>query len=292
VTLPPPPTLDWRAAALQGALAPLCPGLTVRVAGLVDSTNTRLLDECRAAPTPMHGATMLVAEHQHRGRGRQGRAWVSAAGASLTFSLAWRLRGNDPSGLSLAVGVALAEALDPAANGAPQIGLKWPNDLWLLDRGTGAAGMGSHAGVAAGRKLGGILIETLSRESERVAVIGIGVNVLPLEVLQPSSGVAWLRELDPDVTAPAALHRIAAPLLRALREYETTGFAGFDARYRARDLLFGRTVQAGALSGIADGVAGNGALRLRSGEHVHTIVSGEVSVRLLPLANAASSCAC
>ena len=109
-----------------------------------DSTNTLLLDRARALagapdavitrpgeldnagaattePTPLgrRGADvqpcLLVAEQQTRGRGRLGRDWVSSAGASLTFSLALPLAPADWSGLSLAVGLALAEALEPAA---------------------------------------------------------------------------------------------------------------------------------------------------------------------------------
>ena len=57
---------------------------------------------------------LLVAEQQLRGRGRVGRSWQSRAGASLTFSLALPLSPVDWSGRSLAVGVALAGALEPS----------------------------------------------------------------------------------------------------------------------------------------------------------------------------------
>ena len=88
---------------------------------------------------------LLVAERQTAGRGRLGRTWVSAASsgqepiASLTFSLGIALEPQDWSGLSLAVGLSLAQSLHPALQ------LKWPNDVWWKDR-----------------KLAGILIETAS----------------------------------------------------------------------------------------------------------------------------------
>ena len=108
----------------------------------------------------------LVAERQTAGRGRLGRTWESTPGASLTFSLAWPFAaGIDLSGLSLAVGVALAETLDPRPGAALRIGLKWPNDLWLV------------GSAEPGRKLGGVLIETVARGAGRVAVIGIGINL-------------------------------------------------------------------------------------------------------------------
>jgi BirA family biotin operon repressor/biotin-[acetyl-CoA-carboxylase] ligase len=133
----------------------------------------------------------------------------------------------------------------------------------------------------AGRKLGGILIETTSQaDGARIAVIGIGLNVLPLVVPDARSGVACLHELDPTLDAPAVLHRIAGPLLRALAGFERDGFAAFEARYRARDLLLGRFIEAGGRSGVAAGVADDGTLLLRAHEQVHRIVSGDVSVRL------------
>jgi BirA family transcriptional regulator, biotin operon repressor / biotin---[acetyl-CoA-carboxylase] ligase len=269
--------IDWREQALQDELAAVSPGLRVELRTSVDSTNTRLLDLCRAHHGPRFDPVLLVAEAQTGGRGRHGRAWTSAPGASLTFSLALQMPRADLSGLSLAVGVALAEALDPAARpSTPRLLLKWPNDLWL--RGT------TDDALHAGRKLGGILIETVNRGAACLVVIGVGVNVLPLAVDAPRSGVAWLREIDAALSAPQALHRVAAPLLQALEEFDRKGFAAFEARYAARDLLFGRDVSAGEVQGVAMGVASNGALRLRPGADPNAplqhIVSGEVSVRL------------
>jgi BirA family biotin operon repressor/biotin-[acetyl-CoA-carboxylase] ligase len=134
LTQPPPPAaLRWGAEGLWLALEPLLPGLTVEVVARIGSTNTELLARARQAPTDGLKPALLVAEQQTAGRGRQGKAWQSTAGrlgASLTFSLALPLAPADWSGLSLAVGLALADALDPATPGQPpRLGLKWPNDL-------------------------------------------------------------------------------------------------------------------------------------------------------------------
>src|SRR5207253_4203443 len=105
-------------------------------------------------------------------------------------------------GLSLAIGVALAQALDPLADGhAPRIGVKWPNDLWLLD------------GKGGGRKLGGILIETVAAGSRRLPVFGVGLNVLPMSPTDAATGFACVQEIDPDATAPRVLSRVAKPLV-------------------------------------------------------------------------------
>jgi BirA family biotin operon repressor/biotin-[acetyl-CoA-carboxylase] ligase len=274
----PPAAPRWDAEALWLALQPLLPGLSVEVVASCPSTNTVLLERARRAASTAGDAgdrrpCLLVAEHQSHGRGRLGRQWQSSPGASLTFSLALPLQPADWSGLSLAVGVALADALDPAEGGTPRIALKWPNDLWLRD------------GPGAGRKLGGVLIETVPMDDRRVAVVGVGLNVQPQSLDGLGSGYASLHELDAGATAPAALHRVVEPLVRALLAFERHGFAPLAPAFAARDLLLGQpvtTTQPGLPEGIAAGVAPDGALLLNAGGLQHRLTSGEVSVRPQP----------
>ena len=307
----------WQADALWQQLEPYLPGLSVEVLARSESTNSLLLERARLgggrhdAPvsTPGEleanrhnsGATrdpaggpygrrtgdtqpcLLVAEHQTIGRGRQGRIWQSAAGASLTFSLGLPLSPRDWCGLSLAVGLALADALDTPEPGraAPRIALKWPNDLWLYE------------GPGRGRKLGGVLIETVAVGARRMAVVGVGLNVKAMPAPRErgggklSSGFASLLEIDAQASVPSALHRLALPLVRAILQFEREGFAGFASAYARRDLLRGQPVRVFGprgdvvVEGIAETVAANGALRVRdSAGVVHDISSGEVSVRL------------
>lgn len=290
--------LQWGAESLWQQLEPLLPGLSVEVVARSASTNTALLERARVRVEPatdelvqvrksIESAAfgrraadvqpcLLVAEHQTGGRGRMGRVWQSAAGASLTFSLSLPMNPADWSGLSLAVGVALADALEPpGSTGKARIGLKWPNDLWLMDDGA--------EGAAPGRKLGGILIETVMAGPTRLAVVGIGLNVLPQPLEELSTGYACLQELNPAASAPWALVQVAAPLVRALREFERHGFAPFAERFAARDLLLGRAIttsQANLPEGVAQGVSPTGALRVQTGSGLHEVSSGEVSVRL------------
>ena len=298
------PSIRWGAEALWQQLVPLLPGLSVEVVARALSTNTSLLERARATPdvrdnTSANSADvvvrrsvesgafgrravdlqpcLLVAEHQSAGRGRQGRSWQSLPGASLTFSLGLPLAATDWSGLSLAVGVGLCEALEPAHSAGPQIGLKWPNDLWLMD--------GPLHGAATGRKLGGILIETVAAGTQRLVIIGVGLNVLPFDVAEANTGFAALHELDAATTAPTVLAKIALPLVRALQQFEREGFAAFAERFAARDLLRGRTVRttsAEVPEGIARGVSLQGALLVQSASGIASVTSGEVSVRLAP----------
>ncbi|MBU6257197.1 MAG: biotin--[acetyl-CoA-carboxylase] ligase [Burkholderiales bacterium] len=290
--------MNWGAEDLWTALEPLLPGLSVEVVARTESTNTRLLERARVSsgrrdapvtrPGELDGAVpdqrtpfgrrqvdiqpcLLVAEHQTRGRGRQGRDWIASAGASLTFSLARAYAPREWSGLALAVGLALADALDPPRpTSPPRIGLKWPNDLWLIDA------------PGRGRKLGGVLIETVSVGERRMCVVGVGINVLPQATQGLAHGYACLQEIDAGASAPAALACVAAPLVLALRRFEAEGFAPLAAAYARRDLLVGQTVTtnlAEVPEGVAEGVDAQGALRVRCGE-LHRVVAGEVSVRL------------
>jgi BirA family transcriptional regulator, biotin operon repressor / biotin---[acetyl-CoA-carboxylase] ligase len=274
-------TMDWQVKELRASVAAVLPSLAIEVVARIESTNSALVDRMRTVGTQGQARRsvdsqpcLLVAEHQTRGRGRLGRAWLSSPGTSLTFSLALPMAPVDWSGLSLAVGVGLAEALEPLTDGAmPRVCLKWPNDLWLVDP---AAPMG-------GRKLGGILIETVPAQGRRMCVVGVGLNILPQPLGQFSSGYASLSELHPGMMAAQALHRLAAPLVRALQTFEASGFPAFVERFAARDILAGRwvtTTMAETPEGRAEGVDDRGALRLICADGRRVAVnSGEVSIR-------------
>jgi BirA family biotin operon repressor/biotin-[acetyl-CoA-carboxylase] ligase len=255
---------------------------TVERVARTASTNDDLLARVRAAAAAGANAfspQLLVADVQTAGRGRSGRRWHSAAGRSLTFSLAWQPRRADLGGLSLAVGVAIADALDPhdgGADGAPRIGLKWPNDLWLVDR---DGGVPSHE---SGRKVAGILVETAPLGSGRVAVIGVGVNVGAHAVEDAGSPAASLDEIDRAATPASTLARIVPALEAALARFDVVGFAAFAERFAARDVLRGRGVVAanGEVAGIAAGIGADGALLVDSGGRIVTVTSGEWRLRI------------
>ena len=274
-----PAPICWSAKAIRQTVEPLLPGFTVEVLPEIDSTNSELMRRFKAGrPEP----TLLVAEHQNAGRGRLGRSWYSARGDSLTFSLGLPLQPADWSGLSLAVGISLAESLDPANAAGYRIGLKWPNDLWLCTPGLE-------------RKLAGILVETASWEGLRHVVIGIGINIRSMtktglaDSLQPAMPAsippAGLQELLPGIDVANALERVVPPLVRAVQAFEQFGFAPFQPRFERRDVLANRRVQLRdgqqLLQGSAHGVGDNGALRVLTTAGMKEITSAEVSVRPL-----------
>lgn len=246
--------MRWPAEAIWEAVSPQIPGFSVEILPEIDSTNTELMRRARAGQTD---AVLLVAESQRAGRGRLGRQWVSQRGDSLTFSLGLPIAPKDWSGLSLAVGLSLAENLHT------QVGLKWPNDLWI-----------------EGHKLGGILIEAASTGSHSYVVIGVGLNVEPQPVEGLRTPPAALTQWLPGITAADALGRVAAPLVMAVQGFALTGFAPLQARFHARDVLQGLMVATSdGVHGRAMGVDASGALQIETPRGVVSVHSSEVSVR-------------
>jgi len=258
--------------AIWQAVVPDLPGFTVEHVPRIDSTNAELM---RRARTGDLSPVLLVADEQTAGRGRLGKPWHSRSGQSLTFSLALPLAPADWSGLSLVVGISLAESLHP------QLRLKWPNDLWWQQR-----------------KLGGILVETAAppnthshstASGQRLVVVGVGINInrpdaaavaAPAHSALPAMAPAGLCELCMGVTPGEALARLAPPLVRDVLRFEAQGFAAFAPRFAARDALHGLPVQLSDGShGTACGVDDSGALRLQTAQGLRTVHSGEVGVR-------------
>jgi BirA family biotin operon repressor/biotin-[acetyl-CoA-carboxylase] ligase len=250
-------TLRWPAEAIWEVVSPLLPGFTVEILPEIDSTNTELMRRARAGQTE---PVLLVAERQTAGRGRLGREWKSDAqgrGETLTFSLGLPLMPTDWSGLSLAVGLSVAQSLHP------RLKLKWPNDIWLEDR-----------------KLAGILIETASVGTQRYAVIGIGINIVAPTATDLRTPPADLREVLPEVLAPDVLAHLVPPLIQALQRFEQFGFTPLVSGFAERDLLLGREVVCtDGTTGVARGVNASGALLLHTVSGLQKISSAEVSVR-------------
>ncbi len=239
----------------------------VEVLDTCESTSTRLLDLAEAG---VPSGTVVVCERQTAGRGRRGRNWLSAPGASLTFSLLRRFPPSPRSlaGLSLASGVAVARALE--GMGAAGVGLKWPNDILVGDA-----------------KLGGILVETLNDGGAQLAVIGIGLNVrLPraLAAAIPTDAADLQSVMQ---TAPSR-NLLLANLLRELdamlSTFARTGFPAFIDAWLSRHAYSGCHVRilaegAAPLEGRCRDIDVDGALLLDTGAGLRRVVSGEVSLR-------------
>jgi BirA family transcriptional regulator, biotin operon repressor / biotin---[acetyl-CoA-carboxylase] ligase len=214
-----------------------------------------------------HG-TLVTADEQTAGRGRQGRRWTAPAGSALLMSLVLR---KAPEPLSLLAGIAVCEAVGEKAR------VKWPNDIVVED--------GSEDGPAL-KKLAGILVE--SRPQEGWAVLGIGVNVavriddMP-EELRGTAATLGLEAAEIDSVLASLLaalgRRLAAPADQTLEAW------------RALDALRGREVSWGESGGDAQetnerprgraaGIDGTGRLIViqPNGQRL-TLDAGEVHLR-------------
>lgn len=242
--------------------------LTIEVVDAIDSTSSEL--SRRTARRDIHGH-VLAAEWQTAGHGRRGRRWASVAGGGLTFSLGWRFEqgAGQLSGLTLAVGLALARALEGL--GFAGIELKWPNDL-----------------VHRRAKLGGILVELAGDAlGPSLAIIGVGLNVrLPaatrFAIDQPVTDLADVslgRSVDRNVLLARALDELA----KVLAEFAERGFAPLRPAWQRRHALQRKPVRialpdGGSARGEVVGVDADGALVLDSNGRRFRFLSGEVSL--------------
>jgi BirA family biotin operon repressor/biotin-[acetyl-CoA-carboxylase] ligase len=232
------------------------------------STNERAR-ELAIAGAP-HG-TLVTADEQSAGRGRQGRRWSAPPRSSVLMSLLLR---EPPELLPLMAAVATCDAAGEHAR------IKWPNDI-VLPTGRRDRGEGSGAPLA---KLAGILVE--ARPQERWAVLGIGLNVavrledLPAELRPGGTQIAGQGSglpaatlgLGPDDVDPT-LTRLLAALERRLGEDATATLKA----WRARDALRGREIQWSGGHGRAAGIDGTGRLVVALADGGSTTLgSGEV----------------
>ncbi len=270
----PEPWLD-----AEALLARCAPGTkervgSVKVFAALDSTNNYL----KLNP-PTTDMSVVLAEHQSAGRGRQGRSWLGAFGGGLAMSLAFVMRHPVAwyQALPLACGMMVVDAL--GGLGVPGLAIKWPNDV-----------------VAQQKKLAGLLLESviLSMESagqrQQAMVIGIGLNVA-----MPAN---WVGPADRVWTDLATLcgtgypHRLAAAaaLLDAMvfgvLSFEKSGFAPYQQRWFSYDALAEQmvcvSIKGRETLGHALGVSELGALRVRTADGcLHEVMCGEASVRMV-----------
>ncbi len=238
--------------------------LSLTLLEAVDSTNAEVI---RRWPTAA-GIPVCIADCQTAGRGRRGRTWQSPKGENLYMSLGLTFQGGFAAldGLSLVLGVAVAEALESL--GAAEVGLKWPNDIF-----------------APGGKLGGILVELQGEWQEGIAqvIVGIGINVH----MNDAGGVdqPW-RSLD--LAYPEqhwSRNRIAAAILGRILacsdQFAGEGFAPFIEPWQSRDIFRDKALRArdGALAGIGAGIDASGNYLLDTDEGRVAVRAGEISLR-------------
>lgn len=261
--------LSWlNAQDLESRISKSGHGYVLRTMEQTHSTNTSLTE---AALTGAPHRTVLYSDYQHAGRGRRGRAWLSPLGGGLTFSVLWRFdRGLDQlSGLSVAVGMALAQALSKLC--PLPVKVKWPNDV-----------------LAGYRKIAGILVEVQGEISgPSFAVIGIGINehLSRTQRQEIDQAVIDLAEMGVHISRAELMHSVLTELALTLEKFEDEGLNTILADWPTWHAHEGRAVllrspDGTSHTGMASGldVAGNLMLTLPNGE-MRKFSTGEVSLR-------------
>ncbi len=247
-------------------------GHTLRYLPETDSTNRVALEQGRkGGPTGM----VIVADHQSAGRGRLGKKWLSSSGDGLYFSLLLRplLALDDVAKITLAAGVAVAEALEPLCR--EKIMLKWPNDIFI-----------GH------RKCGGILAELdISRAASPLVVLGIGLNLkepaagYPPEIADRAGALA---DFSAGTLEPGSLLAdLVTNIDRVLAELEQQGWPAIRSRWQQRDITLARkltwvTAANEIISGVSLGIDEQGLLFIEDDNGaLHEVLSGDVQLQTM-----------
>lgn len=237
----------------------------------IDSTNSWLLQQARQG----RGLPLACfAEAQTQGRGRRGKQWLMPPRSNIAMSLAWPFAADNTPFHLLPLNIALAVVDMLEAAGLQQVQIKWPNDIYVR-----------------GRKIAGILIETLTRGDRRTAVIGIGLNYDMSSLTHDAPELDCLSPFT-DILAeagnPAQRNVLAAELLaRVAASCETfsqQAYAQIERFSTAYDFCRNRTVEIimdnhETVSGVARGVNHRAELVVEVNGEQRVFNSAEVSVK-------------
>ncbi len=231
---------------------------------LVDETGSTNDDARAAALAGASDGHTIVAESQTKGRGSRGRSWVSPAGKDLYLSVVAHVPltlGQLPP-LTLAVGLAVAEAGEAFLATGHRASVKWPNDVWI-DR----------------RKCAGILVESVSfGQSTQPVVIGIGLNVnrkaFPEGLDTQPTSLALAGQLADELDRTLVLACLLEHLEHWVDRFVTYGAAPVVRALEQRLALRGERARCDEFTGVVSGVSPEGALLLKTDQGMRTVVSG------------------
>lgn len=236
---------------------------------LLDQTDSTNADARRRAESGETGPLWIVARRQTEGRGRRGRQWESQGGNLFSTLLqTTRKSPAEAAQVTFVAALAIADLLDAYAPPS-LVTIKWPNDVML-----------------AGQKTSGVLVESGAHENGGLwLAVGIGVNLAHAPEGTERPATALVHHLREDVVTPPTVEAAAATLADAFavwtERWETLGFQPVLDAWRARTPgLDGPAVARlgrETVEGRAEGVAADGALRLRLADgSLRLISAGDV----------------
>jgi len=236
---------------------------------LLDQTDSTNADARRRAEAGERGPLWIVSRRQTAGRGRRGRAWDSETGNLFaTLLTTTRKPPAEAAQITFIAALSVADLLDSWAP-ASLVTIKWPNDVML-----------------AGDKAAGVLVESGAHVTGGLwLAVGIGVNLAHAPTGTERPATALVHHLRGDVAAPPTVEAAAARLAEAfdvwMTRWDTLGFQPILDAWRARAPgLDGPAVARlgrETVEGVAEGVAADGALKLRLADgSLRLISAGDV----------------
>ena len=255
------------ASSLQRLLTTWTLGQTLHVKTQTTSTND---DAKQLAQEGAPQGTVVLAEQQHQGRGRQGRSFASPAGVGIYMSLLLRPEIEISRLPQLALVAAVATAAAIAEMSALPVELKWPNDVMI-----------------GNKKMGGILTESVFRaDLSAVAIVGIGINVntaleqFPSELRHQVTSLALAAGRF--VSRPSLIAAILNRLEPLYHTFQQQGLAPILPHWLHYGRIAGKPVRCSTARGVEEGVVlgldEDGALLVRGPDDSRLrVVSGEVT---------------
>jgi len=253
--------------------------LDVVVHQSIDSTNSWVMQHCKAG---RNLPVACFAEEQTQGRGRRGKQWLMPANSNIAMSMVWpfSLAHQQLHLLPLSIAIAIAETLESYS--LEHVQIKWPNDVYVK-----------------GKKIAGILIETLPLKDKAIAVvIGVGMNYDMISLGgNEQSLLAEIKSHCTDITTEIEMQLIqqkperitvAAMLLKNVvnvcQNYQQDSKHYLETFRKHYDYCKEKEVEITldnqeTLSGIAKGVSDNAELIVLTDAGKQLFNSAEVSVR-------------
>ncbi len=236
-------------------------GIAISVFEELDSTNT---EAKRRVSEGVRSPGLIVAHRQTAGRGRMGRSFFSPAATGAYFTLYWSTESSMEEAVTVtgAASVAVMRAIRRLTGKTPDI--KWVNDLYL-----------------DGRKLAGILAESVLTEAGATLILGIGINLTTSEFpeeLQEIAGSLGAEELS----VPTLIAAVVEELMPFIKEPSDHSWL---EDYRKHSCVLGREItwirEGESYRGVAEGIDESGALLVRDREGKRQrLFTGEITLRV------------
>lgn len=207
------PFLDWNLTGFGG--------IPARLFSTLSSTHRY----CKEHISELETGSLIVADSQDQGRGRHDRTWISPPSKNLYFNLVYPLSGIEPKHypqLMQVSAITIAQVLQKIGVGAS---VKWPNDI-LFEK----------------QKLCGMVSECLTKGTEKVLIIGIGLNVNTNSsdlrgIPKPATSVSIV--LGKSVNREALLQEIVQELEQSVKRIPKEGVSPWIEEWRKMDQFIG-----------------------------------------------------